>query len=297
MDSTDDPIFPPGTFETHQWGHGERAADALQRHRQPFGGQYPSGTGYRSPAHQGPGVAGRWDCLPGVATPGSYPQRGFALAQPSGDSHHQQRAQPGGQSLWEQPLPEPGHRRQGQSRSPRRPSQLQREGHQGPREVESRRQEDRGFEERKRGPSSVTLMTSGAETPCATYEGCRDYEGVFPRYVGPMSHKNILFSRAEPLEQSTRSDMATSASSATRGDVSTDFAVSEPSLKEPPLGLRLGQMGELVKNRFLEVLLHSQSTGGEFLLQFFLSPLLGTVFSLSLERLEWKKWNGFWPCV
>ena len=55
----------------------------------------------------------------------------------------------------------------------------------------------------------------------------------------------------------------------------------------------LGQMGELVKNRFLDVLLRSQSTGGELLLQFFLSPLLGTVFSPFLERLEWRKWNGF----
>ena len=135
----------------------------------------------------------------------------------------------------------------------------------------------------------MTLMTSGAETPVRPMRAAVTMREFF--------HKNILFSRAEPLEQSTRSDMATSASSATRGDVSTDFAVSEPSLKEPPLGLRLGQMGELVKNRFLEVLLHSQSTGVEFLLQFFLSPLLGTVFSLSLERLEWKKWNGFWPCV
>jgi hypothetical protein len=143
----------------------------------------------------------------------------------------------------------------------------------------------------------VTLMASGAETPVRPMRAAVSMSEFFPRYFGPMSHKRIFSSRAEPPEQSTRSDMATSASSATRGEVSTDFAVSEPSLKEPPLGLRLGQMGELVKNRFLDVLLHSQSTGGELLLQFFLSPLLGTVFSPFLERREWRKWNGFWQFV
>ena len=74
----------------------------------------------------------------------------------------------------------------------------------------------------------MTLMTSGAETPVRPMRAAVTMREFF--------HKNILFSRAEPLEQSTRSDMATSASSATRGEVSTDFAASEPSFLDVLLG-------------------------------------------------------------
>jgi hypothetical protein len=83
----------------------------------------------------------------------------------------------------------------------------------------------------------------------------------FPNYHGPLSHKNVLFCRAEPLETSKETAVATSAGPAPRGDFSNREATSASSEKVPPLGLRLGLMGGLLRDRFLEVLLHSQPSG------------------------------------
>ena len=82
--------------------------------------------------------------------------------------------------------------------------------------------------------------------------------GLFPRYHGPLSNKTVLVLGTEELCRRGLSSLATSASAASSQIDSASFASSK---KEPPLGLPLGRLGSLVKTRFLEVLLHSQTPG------------------------------------
>ena len=89
-------------------------------------------------------------------------------------------------------------------------------------------------------------------------------------------------------------DPAASAEAATNvvGSTSVDF--SEHGEKETPLGSPLGDLGGLIGKRFLEVALHSQTTGiGKPNAIFPLPTSRDLLASFFLRRLRRRNWIGF----
>ena len=116
--------------------------------------------------------------------------------------------------------------------------------------------------------------------------------GLYPRYTGPLAQKTVLVLDADELGRTGTPFLATSAGVTTRGDFSQ---VTEPSAsreKEPPLGLRLGSMGRLIKTRFLEVMLRSQFLGKGKATALFPLPTSGDQVSAffcsaQIHEVEW----------
>eukprot|EP00435_Cladocopium_sp_Y103_P013721 s1034_g3.t1 len=81
-------------------------------------------------------------------------------------------------------------------------------------------------------------------------------------------------------------------------------ALSASREKEPPLGMRLGELGELIKSRFLDALLHSQSMGGGKITKVFPLPtsrnrLVKFFVSAQPHEIDWVlaislALNSFW---
>ena len=253
-------ILQTSTIQTHFWGDGAGAVDPLFNNRLAPGGQSAPSAGHLFTAHQGAGIAGWWNEFPNQPAFGGVAQRSGYPPQPPGTCHHPEGTQPGSQGFWWGPLPAaPDWERQ--VRPPGRPTHLQREGDEGKRQEQVRRKEKRGEQEGWIRPSSIALDEAGGGSPESGEQRGVTMREFFPNYHGPLSHKNVLFCRAEPLETSKETAVATSAGPAPRGDFSNREATSASSEKVPPLGLRLGLMGGLLRDRFLEVLLHSQPSG------------------------------------
>ena len=260
VDPEDGPLFPPGTFTPNIWSYGPRTPYPLQCDRRLAGWQCPASAGYQSPAHQGSGVTSGWHLVPGVAEAGGGPHRGVVAPLQTGDFYHTAREEPGDQGLrWDYvSAPSAWQREAG---SERRSSVLQGQGCEGQGQNQGRQQEDGGLQEGRRRPSCVIAALAGAGTPDMAGSTAITMREFFPRYHGPLVDKNVFVCTKGPQVPSVELGSATSAATATRGVFPEGHGSSAHGPKEPPLGLRLGQMGELVKNRFLEVLLHSQSTG------------------------------------
>lgn len=126
------------------------------------------------------------------------------------------------------------------------------------------------------GEAGLTSLKAGSSSLVPEGTLAVSMREFFPRYQGPLANKNILF-----WEQEGHSDQAGPGSSdraigptrrcfpsnavtrsvMPRGDVSKEQALAAPSQKESPLGVALGHLGGLICSRFLEVTLHSQTTG------------------------------------
>ena len=98
----------------------------------------------------------------------------------------------------------------------------------------------------------------GVESPVCQEKVGIKMRGFYPRYHGPLSDKTVLILGTEELGSRQFSSLATSASAMV---FQPDSEAPCPSKKEPPLGLPLSRLGMLVKDGFLEVLLHSQPMG------------------------------------
>lgn len=83
--------------------------------------------------------------------------------------------------------------------------------------------------------------------------------GFFPRYSGPMADKNILF--IEDVQGGAGENYNPATCTPRPSSFSDTLAPSASGEKEAPLGVRLGLLGSLIKEGFLEVTLHSQYTG------------------------------------
>ena len=291
--------WPPQLVRYYRQVLSRRISGAMARellNRLAPGGQGAPSAGHLFTAHQRAGTSGWWNQFPNQPAFGGVAQRSGYPPQSPGVGHHPEGAQPGSQGLWWGPIPAAPDW-EGQVWPPGRPTHLQREGSEGKGQEQVRREEKRGEQERWIRPSSVALGDAGGGSPESREQRSVTMCEFFPNYHGPLSHKNVLFLRAEPLETSKETAVATSAGPAPRGDFSNREATSASSKKVPPLGLRLGLMGGLLKDRFLEVLLHSQPSGKGNQLPFSPYPLLGTASFLSFVVRVRRKLIGLWLFV
>ena len=104
----------------------------------------------------------------------------------------------------------------------------------------------------------------------------------FPNYNGPLKDRIVW----KPLPHRPDSGANFQAAAESSGEAllnsSNQTQPSEVGEKSAPLGCRLDQLGKLVSERFLEVALHSKSTGGGLRLKYSRSPL------------QWNHLKGFW---
>ena len=258
MATPDGEVLPASTKPSSVRSDGARVADPLLAHRRAFGGEDCGSARCSVTEDKRAGVAKPGHQLLAVPTSrgSTLGNRGATLA--SGDGHHHQGEESGSQSFRGEQLHrswEPWQRK------------ISDESGKGPRERKGQDQgEDKGGEkgrgceeeliggEAERGEApGVTRAPVGPQKVAITMRG------FFPRYSGPMADKNILF--IEDVQGGAGVNYNPATCTPRPSSFSDTLAPSASGEKEAPLGVRLGLLGSLIKERFLEVALHSQYTG------------------------------------